>query len=540
MSHVITDPEAPDRAGLPRHPATATPFRCCSTATTAPTWLIAPTTSMRSSSPRRVRCCVSGTHLSQPQTYARLPAARCALARAAGTRVVLDIDYRPVLWGLTSPGLGEQRYVASGEVSAHLQTVMPPCDLRGRHRGGDPHRRRQHRHARRAAPPARAHAGARSWSSAGRWAASSSPAPIPDEHRGRPHRARASRSRSSTSSAPATPSWRLPARLAARRAAANAAAPMPTPAARWSSRATAARRRCRAGPSCTHFLAHGSPTRRLRDDAQLEHLHRDTTRTRRLGRARRARLRPPRAVRGHGAARTAPAHDRIVAFKRLIAEGARGSGADATLRRRRRHRRRPLRRGHAVPADRQRAAGSRGRSSCRARGRWRSRPAPTLALHAARLARRARRQVPRLHSPGRSAGRCAQQQLERLRELQAACVATGHELLLEVIPPARHAERRRRPGARARADLRRRHRPGLVEAAARRRRGCWDAITQVIAATIRIAAACCCSAWKRARRTCSAASRGGALTRCKGFAVGRSIFADMARRGSPATCRTPR
>ena len=42
------------------------------------------------------------------------------MAKAAGTRVVLDIDYRPVLWGLTSPGMGEQRFVPSGEVSAHL------------------------------------------------------------------------------------------------------------------------------------------------------------------------------------------------------------------------------------------------------------------------------------------------------------------------------------------------------------------------------------------------------------------------------------
>ena len=71
---------------------------------------------------------ISGTHLSQPQTYeACLVAMRAA--RAAGTRVVLDIDYRPVLWGLTSPGLGEQRYVRSDRVSEHLQTVLPLCDL---------------------------------------------------------------------------------------------------------------------------------------------------------------------------------------------------------------------------------------------------------------------------------------------------------------------------------------------------------------------------------------------------------------------------
>ncbi|HEY0820278.1 MAG TPA: 5-dehydro-2-deoxygluconokinase [Rhizobacter sp.] len=71
---------------------------------------------------------ISGTHLSQPQTYDACLTAMQA-ARAAGTRVVLDIDYRPVLWGLTTPGLGEQRYVASDAVSAHLQKVLPLCDL---------------------------------------------------------------------------------------------------------------------------------------------------------------------------------------------------------------------------------------------------------------------------------------------------------------------------------------------------------------------------------------------------------------------------
>jgi 5-dehydro-2-deoxygluconokinase len=71
---------------------------------------------------------ISGTHLSQPQTFdACLSAMRAA--RAAGTRVVLDIDYRPVLWGLTTPGLGEQRYVASDTVSGHLQKVLALCDL---------------------------------------------------------------------------------------------------------------------------------------------------------------------------------------------------------------------------------------------------------------------------------------------------------------------------------------------------------------------------------------------------------------------------
>jgi 5-dehydro-2-deoxygluconokinase len=34
-----------------------------------------------------------------------------------------------VLWGLTSPGLGERRYVASDAVSRQLQAVLPLCDL---------------------------------------------------------------------------------------------------------------------------------------------------------------------------------------------------------------------------------------------------------------------------------------------------------------------------------------------------------------------------------------------------------------------------
>ena len=71
---------------------------------------------------------LSGTHLSQSGTLHACRAA-IAAAKAAGTHVVLDIDYRPVLWGLTAPGLGEQRYVASDAVSRQLQTIVGDCDL---------------------------------------------------------------------------------------------------------------------------------------------------------------------------------------------------------------------------------------------------------------------------------------------------------------------------------------------------------------------------------------------------------------------------
>ncbi|MEK0082091.1 bifunctional 5-dehydro-2-deoxygluconokinase/5-dehydro-2-deoxyphosphogluconate aldolase [Benzoatithermus flavus] len=71
---------------------------------------------------------VTGTHFSRSNLDA---ASRKAmrLAKAHGGRVVLDIDYRPVLWGLTGHGLGEERFVASDAVTRHLQTILPHCDL---------------------------------------------------------------------------------------------------------------------------------------------------------------------------------------------------------------------------------------------------------------------------------------------------------------------------------------------------------------------------------------------------------------------------
>jgi len=44
-------------------------------------------------------------------------------------RTVLDIDYRPVLWGLTKRGDGETRFIASDTVTAHLQGILPLFDL---------------------------------------------------------------------------------------------------------------------------------------------------------------------------------------------------------------------------------------------------------------------------------------------------------------------------------------------------------------------------------------------------------------------------
>ena len=71
---------------------------------------------------------VTGTHFSAPGVDA---ASRRAIriAREAGVKVVFDIDYRPNLWRLAGHGAGEDRFVASPEVTKRLQSILPDCDL---------------------------------------------------------------------------------------------------------------------------------------------------------------------------------------------------------------------------------------------------------------------------------------------------------------------------------------------------------------------------------------------------------------------------
>ena len=71
---------------------------------------------------------VSGTHFSmQKPADAQRKAIR--LAKKHGLRVAFDIDYRPNLWGLAGHGDGEERYVKSDDVTAHLQPILADCDL---------------------------------------------------------------------------------------------------------------------------------------------------------------------------------------------------------------------------------------------------------------------------------------------------------------------------------------------------------------------------------------------------------------------------
>ena len=70
----------------------------------------------------------TGTHLSHPRTEAAVVKA-LRLARALGARTALDIDYRPNLWGLAGHGAGESRFIESAAVTAKLQGHLGLFDL---------------------------------------------------------------------------------------------------------------------------------------------------------------------------------------------------------------------------------------------------------------------------------------------------------------------------------------------------------------------------------------------------------------------------
>lgn len=71
---------------------------------------------------------VTGTHFSKPNVEAaQLKAIR--IAKAHGRKVIFDIDYRPNLWGLAGHDAGDNRYIASDVVSARLRPVLADCDL---------------------------------------------------------------------------------------------------------------------------------------------------------------------------------------------------------------------------------------------------------------------------------------------------------------------------------------------------------------------------------------------------------------------------
>ncbi len=70
----------------------------------------------------------TGTHLSHPQVEAATIKA-LEIARSASMRTALDIDYRPNLWGVAGHGDGESRFVQSQKVTEKLQSTLSLFDL---------------------------------------------------------------------------------------------------------------------------------------------------------------------------------------------------------------------------------------------------------------------------------------------------------------------------------------------------------------------------------------------------------------------------
>ena len=372
---------------------------------------------------------ISGTHLSQAHSYATCRAAM-RLAKASGTRVALDIDYRPVLWGLTGPGMGEERFVPSDRVSAHLQTVIPECDLvvgteEEIHIAGGSTDTLTALRTLRAL-------------SAGTLVVKRGPmgcvvfeGAIPDdlalglEGPGFPVEVFNILGAGDAFMAGYLGGWLVGAPAERCCAYANACGAL-----------VVSRHGCApAMPSraeLDHFLAHGAASRRVREDRALEHLHRATTRSRAW---------PELAVLAFDhraqfdeiAAQHDATSERITAFKRLIVEGAlRGASRGDGI-------------GHGVILDDRFGADLLpGVTGC---GWWVARPVELPGSRPLRFEAGSQPALALRTWPGEHVAKClvayhpddpAELRLAQLRalaDLQEACLSTFHELLVEVIPP---------------------------------------------------------------------------------------------------------
>ncbi|MBA2709715.1 MAG: 5-dehydro-2-deoxygluconokinase [Tatlockia sp.] len=71
---------------------------------------------------------VTGTGLST-QSMFETTLHTIQLAKKLGTKILFDLDFRPVLWQLTAVGNGEKRYLANPFVSETYQQILSYCDL---------------------------------------------------------------------------------------------------------------------------------------------------------------------------------------------------------------------------------------------------------------------------------------------------------------------------------------------------------------------------------------------------------------------------
>ena len=71
---------------------------------------------------------ITGTHFSADGVY-KASTQALDYAEKHNVKRVLDIDYRPVLWGLAGKADGETRFVADQNVTQHVQQILPRFDL---------------------------------------------------------------------------------------------------------------------------------------------------------------------------------------------------------------------------------------------------------------------------------------------------------------------------------------------------------------------------------------------------------------------------
>jgi 5-dehydro-2-deoxygluconokinase len=478
---------------------------------------------------------ISGTHLSHPDTREACLFAMHA-AKAAGTRVVLDIDYRPVLWGLTAPGLGERRYVASQAVSDEIQSVLPLCDLvvgteeEVHIAGGSDDTLAALRTIRRASA-------ALIVMKRGPMGCVAFPAAIPDDlgegiqGPGFPVEVFNVLGAGDAFMAGLLRGWVRGEPLADALRYANACGAL-----------VVSRHGCApAMPSWVelgHFLSQGSSFSRLREDEQLEHLHRTTTRTAQ-GHSLAILAFDHRAQLEELAARFGASTERIARFKQLVAQAAEHGYVQE------RASQRSGDRAGAVdfPASGVIVDGRHGSAVLNrltGSGVWIGRPVEQPGSRPLAFEDRDQVGLALRTWPAEQVVKCllshhpdddsalAQQQIASVKELAQACRTTGHELLLELIPPrdrpsasdtvARGVQQIYNAGVRP--DWWKLPPPDeqgwalLSETIARHDPHCRGVLLLGLEATEE-------QLWHGFR-----ASAGQPL--CKGFAVGRTLFADAA------------
>lgn len=468
---------------------------------------------------------ISGTHLSQPQTY-RACRDAMQMARERGTRVALDIDYRPVLWGLTSPGMGEQRFVPSSEVSAHLQTVIPQCDLvvgteeEIHIAGGSTDTLAALRRLRELTAATlvvkRGPMGCVVFDGA-------IPADIEQGLKGPgfPVDVYNVLGAGDAFMAGFLRGWLRDEPLPQCCAYANACGAL-----------VVSRHGCAPAMASWEelqfFLRHGSPTRRLREDPALEHLHRVTTRTRRwdelaiLAFDHRAQLEEIAAQHGMEA-------EKIAAFKHLVAEGARrGAGACRV----------EGLSGGIIVDDRY---GEEVFPPMTGTGWWVARPVELPGSRPLQFEAGNHLALAMRAWPGEHVAKCLvsyhpedpqalrEAQIERLVQLQRASVATFHEFLIEVIPP-RHLPADATTVARAIEQIYAAGvRPDWWKLPPAESHAGWEYITAAIRRNDAHCRGVLVLGLEASEDELDASFRIAAPHAiCRGFAVGRSIFAEAA------------